>query len=65
MKKIVFTLTLISTLLSYSQNQEQNQLKIDSITALDEVIIKPNTILGNKFVAKIGLELHIFYQPLS
>ena len=52
MKKIVFTLTLISTLLSYSQNQEQNQLKIDSITALDEVIIKPNTILGNKFVAK-------------
>ncbi len=52
MKKIVFTLTLISTLLSYPQNQEQNQLKIDSITALDEVIIKPNTILGNKFVAK-------------
>lgn len=52
MKKILYTLTLISSLLLNSQSQEQIQTRIDSITALDEVIIKANTILGNKFVAK-------------
>jgi Fe(3+) dicitrate transport protein len=52
MKKILYTLTLISSLLLNSQSQEQIQTRIDSITALDEVIIKSNTILGNKFVAK-------------
>ena len=52
MKKILYTLTLISSLLLNSQSQEQIQTSIDSITALDEVIIKANTILGNKFVAK-------------
>ena len=52
MKKILYTLTLISSLLLNSQSQEQIQTRIDSITALDEVIIKSNTILGNKFVAR-------------
>ena len=52
LKKILYTLTLISSLLLNSQSQEQIQTRIDSITALDEVIIKANTILGNKFVAK-------------
>ena len=52
MKKILYSLTLISSLLLNSQSQEQIQTRIDSITALDEVIIKANTILGNKFVAK-------------
>lgn len=52
MKKILYTLTLISSLLLNSQSQEQIQTRSDSITALDEVIIKANTILGNKFVAK-------------
>jgi len=51
MKKIILTLTLLLSLNSYSQNQ-QNEKSNDSITALDEVIIKSNTILGNKFVAK-------------
>ena len=51
MKKIILTLTLLLSLNSYSQNQ-QNKKSNDSITALDEVIIKSNTILGNKFVAK-------------
>ena len=51
MKKIILTLTLLLSLNSYTQNQ-QNKKSNDSITALDEVIIKSNTILGNKFVAK-------------
>ena len=51
MKKIILTLTLLLSLNSYTQNQ-LNEKSNDSITALDEVIIKSNTILGNKFVAK-------------
>lgn len=51
MDKIILTLTLLLSLNSYTQNQ-QNEKSNDSITALDEVIIKSNTILGNKFVAK-------------
>ena len=34
---------------TFSQN---NTIANDSITSLDEVIIRGNTILGNKFVAK-------------
>ena len=51
MKKIVFTLSLLLSLNSYTQNQNNEKSK-DSITALDEVIIRANTILGNKFVAR-------------
>ena len=51
MKKIIFTLTFLLSLNSYTQNQNNEKSK-DSITALDEVIIRANTILGNKFVAR-------------
>ena len=38
---------------SYLKCQDSiDQIKKDSITSLDEVIIKSNTILGSKFVAK-------------
>ena len=52
MKSLFYFLTVFSILTLNSQSQEQIQTRIDSITALDEVIIKANTILGNKFVAK-------------
>ncbi len=47
-------LILLLIMLYSSILKSQNQLKIekDSIISLDEVIIKSNTILGNKFVAK-------------
>ena len=44
-------LFLLLTFNIFSQSSEKLTLN-DSITALDEVIIKANTILGNKFVAK-------------
>ena len=60
MKKILTIITLFFGLVLQSQNQENstknetpnNEIAKDSVTALDEVIIKSNTILGNKFVAK-------------
>jgi len=60
MKKILTIITLFFGLVLQSQNQENstksetpnNEIAKDSVTALDEVIIRSNTILGNKFVAK-------------
>jgi len=60
MKKILTIITLFFGLVLQSQNQENstksetpnNEIAKDSVTALDEVIIRTNTILGNKFVAK-------------
>ncbi|MFL2637734.1 MAG: TonB-dependent receptor family protein [Flavobacteriaceae bacterium] len=60
MKKILTMITLFFGLVLQSQNQENstknetpnNEIAKDSVTALDEVIIRSNTILGNKFVAK-------------
>ena len=52
MKNLFYFLTVFSILTLNSQNQPKKQAKIDSVTALDEVIINANTILGNKFVAK-------------
>ncbi len=60
MKKILTIFTLFFGLVLQSQNQENstknetpnNEIAKDSVTALDEVIIRSNTILGNKFVAK-------------
>ena len=49
MKHYIYTLALIICLNLNSQEQKQIN---DSIIPLDEVIIKGNTILGNKFVAK-------------
>ena len=50
MQRLILLLIILYSLILKSQNQ----LKIekDSIISLDEVIIKSNTILGNKFVAK-------------
>ena len=59
--KNLYTLTaLFFGLFLNSQSQENstknkninNEIVQDSVTALDEVIIRSNTILGNKFVAK-------------
>ena len=60
MKKILTIIALFFGLVLQSQNQENstknetpnNEIAKDSVTALDEVIIRSNTILGNKFVAK-------------
>ena len=60
MKKTLTIITLFFGLVLQSQNQENstknetpnNEIAKDSVTALDEVIIRSNTILGNKFVAK-------------
>ena len=60
MKIILTIITLFFGLVLQSQNQENstknetpnNEIAKDSVTALDEVIIRSNTILGNKFVAK-------------
>ena len=49
MKHYIYTLALIICLNLNSQESKQIN---DSIIPLDEVIIKGNTILGNKFVAK-------------
>jgi Fe(3+) dicitrate transport protein len=47
-----FTLILIILYSSTLESQNQPKIEKDSIISLDEVIIKSNTILGNKFVAK-------------
>jgi len=59
MKEITYIIPLFIVFVLNSQNKEksnysnrENEFIKDSITALDEVIIKSNTILGNKFVAK-------------
>ncbi len=60
MKIILTIITLFFGLVLQSQNQENstknetpnNEIAKDSVTALEEVIIRSNTILGNKFVAK-------------
>ena len=49
MRKIYSLILLLSLSNTLSQN---NTITNDSITSLDEVIIRGNTILGNKFVAK-------------
>ena len=49
MKHYIYTLTLIICL---NLNSQEPKKINDSIIPLDEVIIKGNTILGNKFVAK-------------
>ncbi len=47
-----FTLILIILYSSTLKSQNQPKIEKDSIISLDEVIIKSNTILGSKFVAK-------------
>ena len=59
MKKLLYTIPLLIAFTLNAQNDEKpnfddpkNEFVQDSVTALDEVIIKSNTILGNKFVAR-------------
>jgi len=60
MKNLHTIIALFFVLFLNSQSQENstknkninNEIVQDSVTALDEVIIRSNTILGNKFVAK-------------
>ena len=40
---------------------QENEILNDSVRKLDEVIIKANTILGNKFVAKNRTGASYFY----
>jgi len=51
MKKLLYLSIILSSINLTSQNSNQT-LANDTITNLDEVIIKSNTILGNKFVAR-------------
>ena len=50
MKNLITVLIILFSISLKSQNQPE--IEKDSIYPLDEVIIKGNTILGNKFVAK-------------
>ena len=59
MKKHIYIISLLIAFTLNAQNDEKSnfdnpkkEFVQDSITALDEVIIKSNTILGNKFVAR-------------
>jgi len=59
MKKHIYIIPLLIAFTLNAQNDEKpnfddpkNEFVQDSVTALDEVIIKSNTILGNKFVAR-------------
>ena len=59
MKKQIFIIPLLIAFTLNEQNYEKSnfdnpkkEFVQDSVTALDEVIIKSNTILGNKFVAR-------------
>ena len=59
MKKHIYIIPLLIAFTLNAQNDEKpnfdnpkKEFVQDSITALDEVIIKSNTILGNKFVAR-------------
>ena len=54
-KKVVFASVLgLLFLASFSvvSAQSQTQTPLDSVQRLDEVIIRANTILGNKYVAQ-------------
>ena len=51
MKKLLYLSIILSSINLTSQNSNQTLVN-DTITNLDEVIIKSNTILGNKFVAR-------------
>ena len=51
MRKIILTGLIFSFGILQSQNEKIKKIN-DTITSLDEVIIKGNSILGNKFVAK-------------
>ena len=59
MKKHIYIIPLLIAFTLNAQNDEKSnfdnpkkEFVQDSVTALDEVIIKSNTILGNKFVAR-------------
>ena len=59
MKKLIYIIPLLIAFTLNAQNDEKSnfdnpkkEFVQDSVTALDEVIIKSNTILGNKFVAR-------------
>ena len=59
MKKLIYIIPLLIAFTLNAQNDEKpnfdnpkKEFVQDSVTALDEVIIKSNTILGNKFVAR-------------
>ena len=53
-KKVVCASVLGLFLASFSvvSAQSQTQTPLDSVQRLDEVIIRANTILGNKYVAQ-------------
>ena len=51
MKNLLYISIILYSTNLISQNSDQIIVN-DSITNLDEVIIKSNTILGNKFVAR-------------
>lgn len=60
---------LLLFLCIFQTNAQENKLQIqkDSITALDEVIVRSNTILGNKFVSenRTGSAYYLSYEELS
>ena len=66
MKNLNYLLLFTCIFQIYAQ-ENISQIQNDSITALDEVIIRANTILGNKFVSEnsTGSAYYLSYEELS
>ena len=68
-KKVVFASVLGLFLASFSavSSQSQTQTPLDSVQRLDEVIIRANTILGNKYVAqnRTGASYYVSAEELE
>ena len=49
---LLFSLSVFSIVGSIAAQSDSSNSSLDSIQQLDEVIIRANTILGNKYVAQ-------------
>ncbi len=61
MRKFILTGLILSFGILQSQNEKIKKIN-DTITSLDEVIIKGNSILGNKFVQQ-SLNILVKKEP--
>ena len=52
MRKLLLTLSLVATVTATAQQKKQTSTSLDSVQKLDEIIISPNVMFGNKYVAK-------------
>lgn len=52
MRKLLLSLSLVATVTATAQQKKQTSTSLDSVQKLDEIIISPNVMFGNKYVAK-------------